>query len=31
MYIDRNLYYYDVICCIRLVMEKTKANKKSTK
>ena len=30
MYIDRNVYYFDVIECIRLVM-KEKANKKSTK
>ena len=30
MYIDRNVYYFDVIECIRLVM-KEKSKKKSTK
>ena len=28
MYIDKNVYYFDVIECIRLVM-KEKANKKN--
>ena len=31
MYIDRNLYYFDVIECIRLVINKKANKKKSTK
>ena len=32
MYIDRNVYYFDVIECIRLVInKKANNNKKSTK
>ena len=31
MYIDKNVYYFDVIECIRLVINKKANNKKSTK